>query len=208
MPVQILLLGICTLRRPTRLALRIRVSMSAMGSWLFIADFRFPIADLRNSLQPPSPKSIGSRQLAIGSSSPACLLQTRDLSRQRQLAEHDPTYLELPQHAAASAGQLAAQVTARRRTVARQLGQRGVVALFLELPPNLSVFLAQRFAALLLACPGFGCHACLLLFLFIRLERKPELLQQFAALFGVLGGRHQRDIHSLLECDRCAVDLG
>src|SRR5438552_2684503 len=38
MPTQILLLGISTIRRPTRLALRIRVSMSAMGSWLFMLD--------------------------------------------------------------------------------------------------------------------------------------------------------------------------
>src|SRR5579884_2716302 len=99
MPVQILLLGMSTSRRPTRLALRIRVSMSAMGSWLFIASF----VSERECLFIQHSAFIIQRCLL-----PARLLHPRNLARQGQLAEHDAGDLELPQHAAGAAGQLAA----------------------------------------------------------------------------------------------------
>src|SRR6476661_1035002 len=99
-PLQILLLGITTMRRPTRLAFRIRVSMSAMGSWLFIAVI---VSDK------PTASPVRTRGRAAGPSCeplPAGLLQPRDLPRQRELAEHDAADLELAQHALAAAGQL------------------------------------------------------------------------------------------------------
>src|SRR6188768_3230637 len=144
MPVQILLLLMSTSFRPTRLAFRMRVSMSAMGSWLFIVSEPF----VRSFVRSP----------ALQSDLPAGLLQTRDLSSERELAEHDAADLELPQHALAPARKLAAVVAARRAAVARKVRQRGVVLFLLQLAPDVGVLLDQRFTPLLLRYPGFGCH--------------------------------------------------
>src|SRR3954453_4898558 len=88
------------------------------------------------------------------SSSPARLLQSRDLSRQGQLAEHDARDLELAQEALAAAGQLAAVVRARRTRITREVAQGGVVLVLLELPTNIRVALHQRRTTFLLCYPG------------------------------------------------------
>src|SRR5687767_3755022 len=106
-----------------------RVSMSAMGSWLFI---KRP-----SSSRPKRPLL------------PACLFHPRDLPRQRQLAEHDAGDLELPQRALGAAGELTAVVRPRRAAVARELGDSGVVLFLLELAPNVREPRDQRLAALL-----------------------------------------------------------
>src|SRR5690242_7449119 len=104
MPVQILLLGISTSRRPTRLALRIRVNMSAMGSWLFIAQF---VSDSASSIEHSAFPSL-----------PACFFQSRNFSGQGELAKHDAGNLELAEHAAGAPGELAPVARARRARVA------------------------------------------------------------------------------------------
>src|SRR5688572_31077475 len=140
MPVQILLLLMSTSFRPTRLAFRMRVSMSAMGSWLFIVSepvVRFPFQT---------------------SELPAGLFQARDFAGERELAEHDAGDLELPQRALAPPGELAAVVRPRRAAVAREVGQRGVVLLLLELAPHFRELLHEFRTPLLLCYPGFRCH--------------------------------------------------
>src|SRR5690348_8166064 len=86
---------------------------------------------------------------------PARLLQPRYVAGKSQLAEHDPAHLELPQHRAGPARELAAVVRARRARVARQLGERGVVLVLLQLPPDFGVTRHQRLATLLFTDPGF-----------------------------------------------------
>src|SRR5687768_2589401 len=145
MPVQILLLLMSTSFRPTRLAFRMRVSMSAMGSWLFIVSepvVRFPF------------------QSSSLSELPAGLFQARDFAGERELAEHDAGDLELPQRALAPARELAAVVRPRRAAVARQVRQRGVVLFLLELTAHVRKLLHQRRSPLLLCYPGFRCHIC------------------------------------------------
>src|SRR5688500_5963120 len=144
MPVQILLLLMSTSFRPTRLAFRMRVSMSAMGSWLFIVSepvVRFPFQSSSSSF-----------------SLPAGLFQARDFAGERELAEHDAGDLELPQRALAPARELAAVVRPRRAAVARQVRQRGVVLVVLELTAHVGKLLHQRRSPLLLCYPGFRCH--------------------------------------------------
>src|SRR4051794_3614109 len=119
MPRQILLLGINTMRRPTRLAFRMRVSMSAIGSWLFIAC-------LLSSQQTSRASRLSLARRALRAL-PACLLHARDLAGQGELTQHDAGDLELPQRALRTAGQLAAVVRARRARITRQLGNRGVI---------------------------------------------------------------------------------
>src|SRR5688500_19001236 len=99
MPVQILLLGISTMRRPTRFALRIRVNMSAMGSWLFILE-RSPLSwhgRLGHAFAAIAACGWARRPCHVVL--PARLLQSRDLSCQREFPQHDPRDLELAEHA-------------------------------------------------------------------------------------------------------------
>src|SRR5438132_13621679 len=89
---------------------------------------------------------------------PTGLPQTRYLAGERQLAKHDAADLELAKHCLTAAGELTAVVTARRAAVARQVRQRGIVLLLLQLPSRVGELLHQRFATFLFRYPGFGCH--------------------------------------------------
>src|SRR5690349_16161905 len=127
-PAQILLLGMRTWRRPTRLALRIRVSISAMGSWLFIAFVSLQRTHIAE-------QSILSAFLPTGFAKP------RKFATEGKLTKHDSGDLELPQESARAAGQLATVARARRARIARQFGQSGKVLFLLQLPPNIRVTL-------------------------------------------------------------------
>src|SRR3989304_625360 len=95
--------GMLTSTCPTIWALRMRVSISAIGSVMLIAD-----------------------------SLPARLDHARNLAAHRKLAQFDPPQGELAVHAPRASGQRAAVAQPHRRSVARQLlqlGARGVPVL-------------------------------------------------------------------------------
>src|SRR5688572_30503512 len=92
--------GIETSVCPTSWALRMRISMSAMGSLMLMRSPYLPL-------------------------SPACLDDARHLALERELAQLVARKAELPIHAPRPAGERAAVAQAHRRRVARKLLQLG-----------------------------------------------------------------------------------
>src|SRR5262245_2640773 len=117
--------AISTLRRDdgmsTRLcramvALRMRASMSAIGSVMFLcssfsaSSFQLPAASRlsRGAGLPNSTAPAGSWKLEAGSQLPAARRHAGDVSLERQLAEAEPAQRELAEEAARAAAALAA----------------------------------------------------------------------------------------------------
>src|SRR5690242_12673357 len=119
--------GIATVAFSVICALRMRVSMSAMGSVMFIYTFpQFPVS--REG--PPRPTCpLGGQRArrslrAWGPSSPAGLDDAGNFAAHRELAQLVAAEAELAIHAARPAGERAAVADARRVGVARELLDR------------------------------------------------------------------------------------
>src|SRR5690348_12500680 len=142
--------GTSTAGSNARLALRIRVNISAIGSFISLN------LNLTRNLLPTG------------------LRYPRYQSIERRLAESDPRAAELAQVPTPASAHRAAVDHPRRAGVARQLGQARVIAFGLQLGPQRRVFLDRRRLLLIAFNPCCFCHKFRLLFIGLRRKACPS----------------------------------